>query len=67
MAKTDLTQYGTDELIDNVINDESLYRMMNHKESLFEVLEQVFIFDEDQREALEEYLEDEENLVWFLK
>ncbi len=58
MHKQDLTEYGSSELSDNVMNDESLYLSRNSA-NLCELLEEYFIFTTEQWDELVQDLEDE--------
>ena len=52
MSKQDLTEYSDSELSLMVFNDEGLYRM-RRRPGLKELLEEYFVFTEEQWEQLE--------------
>lgn len=56
MDKQDLTQYSSAELSLNVFNDQSLYNQ-RHDRNLKELLDELFIYDDEQWEELQEDLE----------
>lgn len=60
MKKQDLREYSDAELSLMVFNDEGLYRM-RHRRGLFEILDELFIYTDEQLETLKEDLEDEKN------
>ena len=53
-----LTEYSSDELSLQVMNDEGLYNM-RHSSALFEILDELYIYTEEQRDILEQDLEAE--------
>jgi hypothetical protein len=58
MKKEDLTIYNDEELSLRVFNDEGLYRMRKNSQ-LIGLLNDLFIFTEDQLEILEQDLKDD--------
>lgn len=59
--KTDLRQYSDEELSLWVMNDEGLYRSRRSLRVLTELLDELFIYTDEQMEVLKQDLEDEEN------
>lgn len=58
MKKQDLTQYSDQELSLLVFNDEGLYRM-RHNSQFIGMLNDLFIFTDEQLEVLEQDLDDD--------
>ncbi len=59
MAKRDLTEYSDNELSLMVFNEEWLYSMRG-KPSLFDTIDEFFIYTDDQLEVLKQDLKDDE-------
>lgn len=55
----DITEYSDNELSLLVMNDEYLYNM-RHSSSLFETLDDMFTYTQEQLDVLKSNLEDEE-------
>lgn len=58
MTKQNLTEYGSGELSMMVFNDESLY-LYRHSRNLWDVLDELFIYTQEQKEELEQDLIDD--------
>ena len=58
-GKQDLRDYGSGELSNWVFNDEGLYRSRHNLESLKELLDEIFLYTDDQYDELVEDLEAE--------
>ena len=59
MTKQDLTEYSENELSLHVFNDEGLYRLRRSRD-LKSILEDYFIFSDEQWEVLETDLNEDE-------
>ena len=57
----DLTQYSDQELSLVVFNTEYLYHLRHNESALFEVLDESFVYTDDQRAELIQDIEDEAN------
>ena len=63
--RTDLTPHGDDEIIDVIMNDTMLYPIYNRAITLGDfgyiksVIDEAFIYTEDQLSRLEEYFDEE--------
>lgn len=58
--KTDITHHSDSELSLMVFNDEGLYRMRKSKRALMEILNEYFIYNNEQLAELEADLEADE-------
>lgn len=58
--KQDLTEFTERELSLWVFNDEGLYKLRKRRHLLFEVLEENFIFTDEQRRELETDLDEDD-------
>lgn len=60
MKKTDLSEYSDSELLMWVLNDEALYRLRKNKSALFELIDEIFIYTNEQKNELAVALENGE-------
>lgn len=59
MEKTNLTVYSEDELSMQVFNDEGLYNQRHNVDDLIMLLDEYFIYTEEQKEILIEDIEED--------
>ena len=61
MEKQDIRHYSDSELSLIVMNDEGLYRMRHDRGVLLEVIDELFIYNEEQKEELFSDLDEDES------